>query len=82
MADRKDCAFYADCCYLNDIGMCPYWCLKYRHRDEVRVTRCKDCESYGNVNGYTGTKFGFRFCKKTGIATREDDYCSLGEMKK
>ena len=43
MADKKECAHYADCPYRNDIGRCAYYCLKYRHRDDVRVVRCKDC---------------------------------------
>lgn len=70
MADLKDCAHYADCSYRNDIGRCPYWCMKYKHRDEVRVVRCKDCKHYMTIH-----------CTCDGCCISDDWYCADGERK-
>ena len=44
MADHKSCKYYAVCDYRNDIGQCPDRCVQYKHKDDVRVVRCKDCK--------------------------------------
>ena len=43
MAEHKDCKHYDGCGYRNDIGCCPNWCAQFKHKDDVRVVRCKNC---------------------------------------
>lgn len=91
MADRKDCAHYADCPYRNDIGICPYWCMKYKHRDEVRVVRCMDCKHRGNTIVCPKTfRFWDSYTDEDGFAddyyydednSTDDGFCEKGERK-
>lgn len=81
MTDRKDCAHYADCNYRNDIGYCAYYCLKYRHRDEIRVVRCKDCKHWRNSGkNMFGSDYGT--CVECLMDTKEDFFCGFGEREK
>lgn len=70
MADRKDCKFYEDCEFRDNYGICSRFCLKYTHRDVVRVVRCNDCRK--SADGTCGYKFKHVPGK---------DYCGDGERK-
>ena len=79
MADRKDCGYYAECQYRNNYGICSHFCMKYRHEDDVRVVRCKDCKHRYTPNNPMCKPF----CKKHfTMDARDDNFCSDGERKK
>ena len=79
MAEHFECKHYRDCCYRNDIGTCPNWCAQFKHKDDVRVVRCKDCKYYEHPEYYGGgTKDVCRTFKRQ---MKEDDFCSYGERK-
>lgn len=74
MANHKDCDLYdTGCLYLNDVGCCPVSCRQYRHKDDVRVVRCKDCKHISFVEG------GLALCTLHYIGRAYEDYCSEGE---
>lgn len=79
MADYKSCKYYAECPWRSDKACCPMYCTQFKHKDEVRVVRCRDCKNYGGVIfGYT--------CRlhsgpNTRIQMKENDFCSCGERK-
>ena len=81
MADHKNCKYYADCDYRNDMGCCPDRCVQYKHKDDVRVVRCKDCKHYGGITfgnvcrRWSAPLAGMKNC------TKEDDFCSYGERR-
>lgn len=79
MANRKECVHYADCSYRNEFGRCAYWCMKYKHRDEVRVVRCKNCDWYRE----DGSICVNPHCTKSfyGCRVLEQHFCSYGERK-
>ena len=72
--EHEDCGKYQDCPYRSDVGWCPLTCLQYRHKDDVRVVRCKDCAS--------GKGATHKVCPlyRDGLM-KDDDYCSVGERK-
>lgn len=76
MADHIACKFYADCDYRNDIGACPDRCVQYRHKDDVRVVRCKDCIHMKN-------QFHARFCEVWCMynGMGDDGFCNYGERR-
>lgn len=67
---HNDCAHYDDCDYLNDVGSCPRVCGQYRHKDDVRVVRCKDCK-YGDMCSI----------REAMCCTDENGFCYRGERK-
>ena len=68
MAEHKECKHYDNCCYRNDIGTCPNWCVQFKHKDDVRVVRCKDCKNR------TLDFFGGHYCKlHKGLAMVTDE---------
>ena len=81
MSDRKDCKRYDDCYYRNDVGRCPELCGMYKHKDDVRVVRCKDCKYRKR------TKIGAAYCRLWDVDdyeevwVLEDDFCSRGERR-
>lgn len=76
--DRLDCRNFQDCPYRNDVGWCPENCGQYRHKDDVRVVRCKDCRG---MNGEVVRPEGRYLCERTSRWVWDNDYCSLGERK-
>lgn len=74
MAEHKECKHYDGCGYRNDIGCCPNWCAQFKHKDDVRVVRCKDCAS--------GKGSTHKVCPlyKQGLM-KDEDFCSKGERK-
>lgn len=73
--DRTDCSSFKDCPYRNDVGWCPENCVQYRHKDDVRVIRCKECWKWYPYNG--GGSHDCPFCGYP----EENDYCSCGERR-
>ena len=78
MADHKECKHYEECGYKNDVGVCPNWCAQFKHRDDVRAVRCKDCKYYEIHKPKV-----LENCERNGylIPMKPDDYCSYGERK-
>jgi hypothetical protein len=77
MADHKNCKYHEVCDYRNDIGECPDRCVQYKHKDEVRVVRCKDCKHM------EVTPDKLRWCHVwNGINGMGDEgFCNYGERK-
>lgn len=71
---KEDCAYYEDCPYRNDMGHCARWCMRYRHKDDVRVVRCKDCGAYNTTN----CAEGFGWCGHFDRGMMDNDFCSHG----
>lgn len=71
---NKDCKLFAECGWVKELGVCPNNCVHFRHIDEVRVIRCKDCRFIiDRQDGTHGCYIHFMDeCKL-------DDYCSYGE---
>lgn len=78
MAEHKDCKHYEDCFYRNDIGCCPNRCAQFKHKDDVRVIRCKNCKKRYKPNECPmcilvyGEQHDF---------TQENGYCDRGERR-
>lgn len=70
MAEHKECKHYDGCYYRNDIGTCPNWCAQFKHKDDVRVVRCKDCKFYMTIH-----------CICDGCCISDDWYCAGGERR-
>lgn len=66
MADLKDCKKYATCDWRKSVGYCPEECNHFKHKDEVVVTRCRECKKDWC---YLRRELG------------EDGFCSAGERK-
>ena len=76
MSDHKDCKYYDDCDFRNDVGWCPESCRQYKHKDDVRVVRCKDCEYWTKqVDSLQGR------CALGGHYPTGYWYCANGERK-
>lgn len=77
MADRKECAYYGNCPYWERFEICPAWCMKYKHRDNVHVVRCKDCKHMEVTPDH------LRWCNAwNGINGMGDDgFCNYGERE-
>ena len=75
MADLKECAKYALCNWRKSVGYCPDTCNHFKHKDEVVVTRCRDC-MHMEI-----TPDKLRWCNVwSGINGMGDDgYCNYGE---
>jgi hypothetical protein len=76
MAEHKDCKHYDGCDYRNDIGCCPNWCAQFKHKDDVRVVRCKDCRFI--IDRTDGTHGCYRHFVDD---CNHDDFCSYGERR-
>lgn len=50
--------------------------------DAVEVVRCKDCESYTDMDAMSGTKLNFRWCGKFRNIMAESDFCSYGKKER
>ena len=76
MAEHKDCKHFDGCDYRNDIGCCPNWCAQFKHKDDVRVVRCKDCKHYHDFETHFDCNHvcGMDYVKP-------NDFCSYGERK-
>ena len=81
MANHKDCKHYDDCPYRNDIGCCPNWCAQFKHRDDVRVVRCKDCKHWEKETGSCTEHPTYYDHGMDWYIYDEDDFCSCGERK-
>lgn len=82
---KKDCVHYGDCDFQSMVG-CPSFCVQYKHKDDVRVVRCKDCKHYRNhPNGlcdcWTEPYANERGYKGDMHCVEPDDFCSYGERK-
>lgn len=76
MSDHKDCKRYDDCDFRNDVGWCPESCRQYKHKDDVRVVRCKYCEYWTKqVDSLQGR------CALGGHYPTGNWYCANGERK-
>ena len=78
MEQHKNCKKYpCDWCF--SVKGCPTECQHFKHRDEVIVTRCKDCEWYRE----NGSICKNPKCGKSwyGCRVPEMHYCSFGERK-
>lgn len=87
---KKDCAHYADCDFQSMVG-CPSFCVQYKHKDDVRVVRCKDCKFWtpmdngiswhhqGRTDGEC-EKLWQLHCAERHL-TNQDHFCSYGERK-
>ena len=75
MSRYNDCRRYDDCDYRNDIGECPDDCNQFKHKDDVRVVRCRDCMEYTPVEG------GKPLCALHSIGVAYDDFCSYAERR-
>lgn len=80
MSDHTDCKNYDDCDFRNDVGWCPESCRQYKHKDDVRVVRCKDCRYWKLGPMYHGCE-----CPHGGmnlaVGTDGDEYCSYSERR-
>lgn len=76
MSDHKDCNRYDDCDFRNDVGWCPESCRQYKHKDDVRVVRRKDCkhhnETWCDMNSRDRGEW---------FSWYDDDFCSYGERR-
>ena len=76
MSDHMDCKHYDDCNFRNDVGWCPESCRQYKHKDDVRVVRCKDCKHHNETwCDMNSRDRGEWFC------WHDDDFCSYGERR-
>ncbi len=76
MADHKNCKYYDVCDYRNDVGNCPDRCVQYKHKDDVRVVRCKNCV-------HMKKQFNARYCEVWTMfnGMGDDGFCNYGERK-
>lgn len=84
MADHKNCKYYSDCDYRNAVGECPDRCVQYKHKDDVRVVRCKECKHYHQYHqGKTNELCEWGKCKliSMDVDMPENGYCCYGERK-
>lgn len=72
----NDCRRYDDCDYRNDIGECPDDCNQFKHKDNVRVVRCKDCR-------HMTKELGYRYCNvwERINGHGDDGFCCYGERR-
>ena len=70
--DRTDCWQFQDCYYRNDVGWCPENCVQYRHKDEVRVTRCQNCNWW---HRHKKGDLSRGVCDKYAVSKSENGYC-------
>ena len=76
MVEHKDCKHYDGCDYRNDIGCCPNWCAQFKHKDDVRVVRRKDCFFWHDFETHMDCRNPF------GIdLPKPNDFCSYGERR-
>ena len=86
MAERKECKKYINCGFRKELAGCPLSCIHYKHKDEVRVVRCKDCMYYehdkrhGTICRHPELDFDIE-CYDQWINTKPDDFCSYGERR-
>lgn len=82
MAEHKECKHYEECGYRNDIGVCPNWCGQFKHKDDVRVVRCKDC-----IHWYKPEDVCLKIYSDGAVSPyawqvrNPDDFCSYGERR-
>ena len=76
MADHKECKHYGDFGYRNDIGCCPNWCAQFKHKDDVRVVRCRDCKYSEPCKPHKKI-----WCPRIGRYLNADFYCAEGAKK-
>ena len=77
MANCKDCKRFASCGFLME-GLRPVKCVHFRHKDDIRVVRCKDCKycvEERDLGMYCSCWSGMM------SETVADDFCSYGERK-
>lgn len=79
MAEHKECKHYEGCCYRNDIGCCPNWCAQFKHKDDVRVVRCKDCKRW--LKDVAGCTEHIGRCEFANYMVGAVGYCVYGERK-
>ena len=72
MFSHTNCRYYEDCDYRNDVGYCPKYCVQYRHKDDERVVRCKDCRYYNDDGEY---------CGMWGEVRHPEHYCAEGDRE-
>lgn len=75
----NDCRRYDDCDYRNDIGECPDDCNQFKHKDDIRVVRCRDCKYYDSV--YTDCDHPRHDHQEFPVIQEPDDYCSYAERR-
>ena len=80
MSDHMDCKHYDDCDFRNDVGWCPESCVQYKHKDDEKVVRCRDCQWYGK--GMTCPLAASGLSADRIKLPKEDDFCSYGERRK
>ena len=69
---HEDCKHYTDCDFLNDVGSCPRVCGQYRHKDDVRVVRCQNC-NWWHRHKSGDTSCGV--CDKYAVSKNENGFC-------
>lgn len=72
MVSHKDCRHYDGCQYRNDIGLCPDYCYQWKHKDDVRVTRCQNC---GWWHRHKSGDLSRGVCDKCAMSKSENGYC-------
>ena len=80
MAEHKDCKHFDGCDYRNDIGCCPNWCAQFKHKDDVRVVRCKDCTNWMYEYDDVGLCVA-DVPDVDGVQRMAYDFCSYAERK-
>jgi hypothetical protein len=76
---NKDCKHFSECCFLKELTVCPNNCVHFRHKDEVRVVRCKDCVQWERFKSPAICHIGR--CHTHDIEMGEDEFCSFGEKQ-
>ena len=76
MREHKDCKKFEECGFRKELHGCPNNCVHFRHKDEIRVVRCKDCV-------HMKKQFGARFCNVWCMYNGMGDggFCNYGERK-
>lgn len=78
----NDCRRYDDCDYRNDIGECPDDCNQFKHKDDVRVVRFKDCAWARKVDNREPMFRCVNICRDGCTQWLDsNDFCSYGERR-
>lgn len=78
MKEMKDCKSYDGCKWRKSVGSCPDGCDHFRNKDEMVVTRCRDCKHFreNSLSKYSGNCAHF-----DGHKVNPNGYCNNAERK-
>lgn len=77
--ERRNCKYFDTCTYwLETPGGCPLFCTQFKHKDEIMVVRCKDCDWFRDGGICVNPKAGKSFY---GCPVPKEHFCSYGERR-